>query len=369
MFDKFRQNLDKNSQYYLFIFILFYIVVFSLLCFKKYYNFNYNLLDLSIFNQVFFNTLHGNWFIDTVNIDIYLADHFNPIIFLLLPIYALWQDARFLLLLQTFILGLSAWPLYLIGKKIIKDNGLALLVAVVWLFSPFVHTVNLLEFHLLPLATFFIFWTFYFYRQQQFNFYLLFFILSLLVREDVSFILIAFAPLAFLDKRSLKWKLSSLLLPIAYFIVAYNVINYFAPTGANKFLIYYAWSGGTTVGTIILNWIQHPLTVLAHVFTGKNLLGLIVLFMPFLFLPLLRPKYLFFALLPFLQILMTGKGFDFSAYSSHYVMLFLPAMFIALIFSLSKIKNKEKFLFSYNVYKNQGIWKIIFGVTIIYFAI
>ncbi|RJQ34455.1 hypothetical protein C4566_02140, partial [Candidatus Parcubacteria bacterium] len=32
-------------------------------------------------------------------------------------------------------------------------------------------------------------------------------------------------------------------------------------------------------------------------------------------------------------------------------------------------KNKEKFLFSYNVYKNQGIWKIIFGVTIIYFAI
>jgi len=369
MFDKIKSNLDKNSKYYLLFFILLYIAALFLLSLKKYYNFNYNLLDLAIFNQVFFNTLHGNWFVDTVNIDIYLADHFTPIIFLLLPFYSLWQDARFLLLLQSIIIGLSAWPLYLIAKDVLKNKGTALLVASIWLFNPFVHTVNLLEFHLLPVAIFFIFWTFYFYRQHKLNFYILFFVLSLLVREDISFILIAFAIFSFLDKRSWKWKLASLLLPIIYFILAYNIIRYFAPTGDNKFLIYYAWSGGDTVWTIILGWLSHPWSVIGHIFTWKNLLGVVVLLLPFSFLPLLRPKYLFLCLLPFLQILMTAKGFDFSAYSSHYAMFFLPAIFIAMIFSLFKIRNKEKFWLSQKIYKHYDIFKVIFVVAIIYFFI
>ncbi|PLX24715.1 hypothetical protein C0580_04350 [Candidatus Parcubacteria bacterium] len=369
MLEKIWQKILKNDKKILVLLIFVYIVFFFLLSLKKYYNFDYNLLDLSIFNQVFFNTLHGNWFVDTVNIDIYLADHFAPIIFLLLPFYSLWQSAEFLLLLQSIVLGLAAWPLYLIAKSVSKDKAIALGIVLMWLFSPFVHTTNLLEFHLLPIAALFIFWTFYFYKQKKFNLFILFFILSLLVREDISFIMIAFAAFSFWDKRSLKWKLSTLLLPILYFALAYNIIAHFAPTGANKFLIYYSWLGGNTPLAIIFNWFKDPLQVFLHIFTWKNLLAIVVLLLPSLFLSLLRPKYLLLLLLPVLQILMTSKGLDFSSYSSHYVMLFSPAIFISVIFALHKIKNQEKFWASKTIYNNKGVAQIILGVTVVYFAI
>lgn len=369
MLQKIWQGILKNDKKILILLIFVYVVFLFLLSLKKYYNFDYNLLDLSIFNQVFFNTLHGNWFADTVNIDIYLADHFAPIIFLLLPFYSLWQSSEFLLLLQSIVLGLSSWPLYLIGKSVSKDKTIALGIALMWLFSPFVHTTNLLEFHLLPVAVLFVFWTFYFYKKRKFNLFILFFVLSLLVREDISFIMIAFAAFSFWDKRSLKWKLSSLLLPTIYFILAYNIIAYFAPTGANKFLIYYSWLGGSTPLAIVFNWLKNPWQVFLHIFTWKNLLAAVVLLLPSLFLPLLRPKYLLLLFLPICQILMTSKGLDFSSYSSHYVMLFSPAIFISIIFAFDKIKKQQRFLGSQTIYNNKGIAQIILAITILYFAI
>ena len=369
MYKRFTNQIHKKSSIILWIFIVFYIVLFVFLSFKKYYNFSYNAFDLAIFSQVFYNTLHGHLFDMTVNLNNYLADHFTPIIFLLLPFYALWQSPQNLLIIQTIFLALAAWPLYLIAKLVIKDSAWALVPALTWLLNPVVNSTNIAEFHLVTLVPFFIFFTFYFYRQKKFKTYFLFFIISLLIREDVSFVLVAFAFLSFIDKRSLKWSISSFVLPIFYFVLAYSIISYFSPNDNSKFLIYYSWLGGDSFLTIIWSWLSHPLSVISHIISPMNLFSLVILFSPTLFLPFTRPKYLVFMLLPLLQISMTGKGLDFNVYARHYGMLFVPAIFIALVFSLKKIKNREKFKFSNIVYRNVAIFKLIFLFTVLYFFI
>ena len=112
----------KHSNKILWISIFIYILLFSFLSLKKYYAFGYNAFDLAIFNQVFFNTLDGRWFEMTINLNSYLADHFTPIIILLLPVYKLWPRAETLLILQSIVLGLSAWPLYKISRHVKKKS-------------------------------------------------------------------------------------------------------------------------------------------------------------------------------------------------------------------------------------------------------
>ena len=181
--------------------IFLYFIIFSWLSFKKYQGFDYNSFDLAIFNQVFFNTAHGRLFDLTINLHNYLGDHFEPMILLLLPFYLSKSSPVTLLFLQSAIIALSAWPLYLIAKKVLSKSSLALLIAILWLLNPFVHSANLYEFHLLAFAPFFFFWTFYFYQQNKFKLFCLFFILSLLVREDISLLLVSFAFLSYLDKK------------------------------------------------------------------------------------------------------------------------------------------------------------------------
>ncbi|MFA5127057.1 MAG: DUF2079 domain-containing protein [Patescibacteria group bacterium] len=361
--------LNRRASLFLWLVIAIYTAVFIFLALKRYYYFTYNVSDLAIFNQVFFNTLHGRWFQETITLNSYLGDHFSPIIILLLPFYAIKPGPQVLLILQTIFLGLSAWPLYLIAKQVTKNIQLSLLAAIAWLLSPFVQSANLDESHLMYMAAFLVLFCFYFYLKNNYKLFLLFFILALLVREDISFILLAFFGLSFFDKKSVKWKITSILLPISYFILAVFIIKYFSLAGNYKYFIYYGWLGGKDLWSIFLSWLSHPIAFLAHLFSWRNISSLAIVLLPLLFLPILKPKYLLLSLLPFLQLALGTAGFSSVAYSSRFVLLILPGIFVALIFALDKISQREKFLGSGVVYNNFGFFKFIFIFTLLYFAV
>jgi len=153
--------IEKNSQKLLWLGIFIYTLVFSIISIWKLNGYLYNGLDLAIFNNVFYNTLHSNWFWSSIQGHSYLGDHFTPILFLLLPIYAIWQSPEMLLILQSIFLGLAAWPIYKISQLVLRDNKLAIGIGILWLINPLVHNINLFEFHLiawLPLTILFLFY-------------------------------------------------------------------------------------------------------------------------------------------------------------------------------------------------------------------
>lgn len=369
MKDKLIDKIDKNSKLFLGLSILVYFVVFSILSLKKYQGFDYDLFDLSIYNQVFFNTASGRFFDLTINLHNYLGDHFEPMIILLLPIYFIKMSPITLLFLQSSIVALAAWPLYLIAKNYLARASLALLVAVLWLLNPFVHSANLYEFHLLIFLPFFLFWTFYFYQKNNFKLFILFFILTLLIREDVSLSMLSFALLAYLDKKNKKWIYFSLFSALIYFFLATSIVSHFSVDGNYTFLAYYSWLGGETLAEIILAWLRQPLAVLAHVFSFKNIFNILFIFLPFLFIPFLRPKYLLISTLALLEFLLASAGFNFMVYGTHYAMFFMPAIFLSLVYSLKYLLEKREFLASNFVYKNFGFFKIVFLISVIYFGI
>lgn len=335
-----KQNDEINYKKLLIYSIIIYLIVFSVFCFWKYFNFGYNGLDLAIYNQVFYNSAHGRLFQFSIHPQSYLGDHLELFMLFLLPIYFFFQNPLMLLFLQTLFLALAAWPIFLICRKFFKEK-IAFFITLIWFFNPFVQNTNLFEFHLLPFALFFIFFAFYFYQEKKIVHFIIFLLLSLLVREDVALVTLMFGFLALIEKREKKWILWPIILSIIWFILALKIIAFFTPTGQYKFLYYYNWLGNN-LGEVTKNLFLRPLLVLQHLFIWPNFFFLLGLLLPFCYLVLLQPMYLLLAVPVFVQMLLGSGNSATIILDIHYTALFLPALFLALIFEIKKILENNK---------------------------
>lgn len=338
--------LDQKAWSILLLLTIGYILLFSVFTVLKYQHFQYNALDLAILNQVFYNTSLGNFFGFTIHPHSYLGDHLELIILLLSPFYFILKSPITLLILQTIFIGLSAIPIFLLTKRVLAPR-LALLMGFIFLANPFVQNMNLFEFHILPFALFFIFFAFYFFQTKKFFPFLIFFILGLLVREDVALFLVMFSVLSLLQKRSLKWMITPFVLSTSWFIAAFKLFPYFNQYQSYKFIYYYSWMG-SSIREMIFFIITHPLDIIGRVFTVYHLFLVLALFSIFIFIPLTRLRYLLFGLLPLLQILLASFAGGDLVLQTHYSTLLVATMFIALIYSLEFLlqqKNEAKCFF------------------------
>lgn len=377
--------LVKHQKKILWFGIFLYATVLSLICVFKYSLFQYNLIDLAIFNQVFFNSSQGSFFALSIHPPTYLGDHLNPVIFILLgPYYLLnlffsgLNQPLALLIMQSFWLALGAWPVFLIAKNVFLANPefkeklktiLPLGFALAYLFNPLVQNINLYEFHLLPLAVPLLLFAFYFYQKRKFWPFLIFIVLSLLVREDVSLVIFMFGVLAFLDRKRIgaaykKWVVWPMVLSIAYFLTAMQIVSHFNTLENYKYTVYYSW----IMESGFLSFIKHFVSV----FNIEMFLGFLL---PFAFLPLLKPKYLLLALPILAQILLGAPGGSGFILKTHYSTLFVPALIIASIYGLYELlANPQKFTKGKNIFsmllnsiiKEKAILVIILITAIFY---
>jgi uncharacterized membrane protein len=178
--------------------ILTYVAVFTWYTFAKHAAFKTYAWDLGIYGQAFWTTVNvGGVF--RYNCELHLVDsgsffgvHFSPALFLILPIYILRQDVTTLLLVQSAALGLSAYPVYLLGREALGE-GLGAAVALAYLLNPSLHGVNCYDFHvqaLLPLTLGYL--TLYTHRRQWARAGAAA-VLSLSVMEQVTYILLVYA--------------------------------------------------------------------------------------------------------------------------------------------------------------------------------
>ena len=345
----------------LLIFLAVYFVFVLLICLFKYFTFSYNGLDLAIFNQVFYNSSLGHFFNFTIHPTSYLGDHFELIIFFLVPFYSLAKSPITLLVMQIFFLALTVVPIYLISNKYLSPLQ-TLLVICLYLFNPVTWNINIFEFHILALAPFFIAWTFYFYCANKFKPFLILALLSLLVREDVALVIFMFGLLAILDKKSLKWILTPITLATIYFLTALQIVAYFSSANTYKFLVYYKWLGSNLSELAINFFLKFPL-VLQHVFTLANFELVLGFLLIFLFLPLLRPRYLLFSL-GMLAELFLGPPGGALILKTHYGSIFLITLSLATIFALQKLSAKPKLVSFWQ--KNKDIIGVIVLTALVY---
>lgn len=314
-------------------------------CFWKYGIFGYDAIDLAYFNQVFWNTVRGRFFAQSIHPHLSLGDHAELGILLLSPLYALWQDPRMLLLLQAVALVLPAYPIWRIARiRLAKAEGgrlrtfalAPLLLALAYLLNPVVHNIALFEFHVLPFAIAPLFMAFLAYEEGRKGRFLAWTALALLAREDVALVVVMIGLLAWLERKPLWWRVAPAVFGAAWFAGAMRLIAHFSPDGGYKYRVYYAWLGGDP-GSMLVNGVTRPLALLAHVVTLPNLEMALGFLMPVLFLPFLAPARLILATGPLLQIILGAPGGGELIIDTHYAALFLPALTLAAIEGMARL--------------------------------
>lgn len=348
--NKLSQIWEKKSNLYWGIFA--YIVILTSISWYKYYLLGYNALDLAIYNNVFYNAATGNGWWSSIQGHHYFADHFEPLLYILLPFYWLWSSPLNLLLWQSIIIASVSIPIYLIAKNIISQK-LAVVLALAWLINPLAWNINLYEWHLLPLAIPLLLSAYYFYLKNNFKYYFIFLILALLVREDVAITVGGFFLLGLIEKKSLRWYLTPLFVSLGYFIVANIVISHFQ-TGGSRFQVYYEWLLNTNLWQFIL-----------HFFSLGNVEMILGLLLAFLFLPLLAGNYLILAFGPLFQFILGEPGGNNIIVDTHYASLFIPALIVSSIWGLKNIQNQKNKLHKF-LWFDINLTKLIVVVTLIY---
>ncbi|MFA6954167.1 MAG: DUF2079 domain-containing protein [Patescibacteria group bacterium] len=327
--------MDMNNHRNKILLILISLLVFAwvvALANAKLKSGGYNALDLGIYTQVAWNSSHGNVFGFSIHPHSYLGDHLEFLYLIVVPFFYVFPSPLTLIILQALAICLGGIILYHFAKKFLNQN-FSVFWAIIFLINPFTLNALTFEFHALLFAVPLIFLMALAYVNKNFKLYCLWMLLILLVREDLSLIVAGFALLALLEKRPFKWWLTPGLISIAWFLGAtyitgqingegYKFINYFNPAGT-----------GPEIKKSILS-------DLLKIFRPQNLIVLLSLILPVLAFPLLKWRWLALMILPFLGISIASYGAGDVILETHYVIFFLPGIFLAAILGWQKFWTK-----------------------------
>jgi uncharacterized membrane protein len=295
----------------------------------KYSALLYRDIDLAYFTQAIWNTAYLRPFFFTIHPTLTLGDHAEWIILPLAAIYRLIAHPAALLALQAIALASGAIAIFLIAKEKLARRW-AIGVALAYLFLAVPMNAALFEFHPLAFALAALLFAALAFQKKSWRAFLICLFITLAIREDLAFAVIGFGAIAAIEKRNKKWIITPLAAGIAFFALDFFVIRYFAVGHAYKFGVYYEWLRATDV------W-----GFLRHIFSIPVAELLIGLVMPFLFLPLVRPKWLLISALPLSLTALQSSGGGVLALQMHYGALLIPGFILSAVDGLAATQNSK----------------------------
>jgi uncharacterized membrane protein len=342
--------------------IIIYGIVFSYFTVLKHNVFQSYAWDLGIFNQALYTTLHnGRLFYYTTELYLnsggsYFAVHFSPVLFLLLPFYAINPSSTTLLIIQSFALSLGALPLYLLTKELLKSNKAGFMLAIAYLLYPALQGANWIDFHppaLLPLLFFSLC---YFMIKHRWKLYFPCVLLTLMIEEHVVFMVLIIAAYYFLISGNVKslFKLNkplrmdeklasiiTLLVCIIYYAFSVYIKNYF-PIDPKYVELLKATSAYSVLGVkgdpilfpfFVLSNPQNAFNALMYDYPLK-FLYIIFLFGPLLFIPF--KSKLSIGIIALLALFLFSNYNAYYSVGTQYPLYVVPLIFIAAIYGLRK---------------------------------
>jgi uncharacterized membrane protein len=303
-------------------------------------------LDLGLEENVIWHALHSGALFKTTpyggptgNL---LGEHSAYFGFLIVPIYALYQKAETILVLQAVLMGGAAIPLYLVARKYLSP-WLSCLAAVWYLFYPPLHGSNLYDFHYPPLAPFFLWFTLYFVLARKNVWAVVFAIVTLSVREDISFGLMIFGIFLMLTNRRPRAGLLLAITGATYFVAMKLVVMPIQRGGHEAFL--YMFTGLLPEGLhgfsgVLKTVIGNPAFTSGVVLERDKLVYLLEVFLPLGFFPLRRSVGLLFCVPGFLFTLLSTGYRPLYQISFQYTAHWTAYLFVAVIVNLAWVSQE-----------------------------
>jgi uncharacterized membrane protein len=140
----------------LWIVIVSHFAFFLVIGMSRHWGYMSSINDLGVFDQVVWNTLHGNFLQTTINpfgtsIN-WLGFHFQPVLLLFVPLYSLSSSVEWFAIAQAAALALTAWPIFLLAQHIFNSEKSGFIWALAYLVNPFLLSSGTWDFHPITLA-------------------------------------------------------------------------------------------------------------------------------------------------------------------------------------------------------------------------
>jgi uncharacterized membrane protein len=317
-----------------------YAVFFSVQLWRHYYSFGSRALDLGNMDQSIWNTLHGRPFHQTnqPGATNRLSLHVEPILLPISLLYLIYSSPVTLFIFQSIVVALGAVPVFALARFKLKNDGLALLFAAVYLMFPAIQGATLLDFHAITLAPTFLLAAFYFLETRRSRWFALFAVLAAACKEDITLLVMMMGFYAFFVNHQRHLGIITIALSVLW---AYLAVFVIPPAFAGTENIHWNRYGhlGDTPLQIVLNFFIQPQLVLNHLQRVEALDYLRLLLTPTAFTALLSPLTLLLAL-PSLGINLLSNFPPMQRVNSLiYAAPIVPAVIISSIYGVANLKR------------------------------
>ncbi|MFV1917591.1 MAG: DUF2079 domain-containing protein, partial [Patescibacteria group bacterium] len=289
------KSTNKKLHYLAWALIFLFAAIYAFMSINKHRLFETYGWDLGVFD-------HGIWQWSQFRIPYssfhdlpWLADHFHPILILIVPFYWIFPNVNVLVAIQAVLTAFGAVPLYYLSKKVTKHRlfGLVLVAGYLLFYSLQWHTFS--GFHATAFLPLTLGGVLYFWETKNKKYYWASFTLALLVKEDVGLLLAAFGLWALLSDRY-RWRqaLLTIILGIAY---TFFLVGFVMPAIGEG---YYRHSGlgqlGETPSEVVFSVVKNPLLLIkAFIDSPTKIRTMFITFWPWGFLPIFAPTTLILA--------------------------------------------------------------------------
>jgi uncharacterized membrane protein len=312
-----------------------YVAFFTVRSHQHFNTYNY---DLGQLDNQFYNLLHGHPFRCTPLIRegnwSELRNHAEFALFPLLPFYAVAPRAETLLIMQAVLVASGAIPLYRFAARRLSPALGVVLAYAYMLYAP-MHGAIFFDFHLQPIAAAFILWMIDMFDERRTALFVVFFILAISCREDISVGLACFGLFLMLTGHRTRAGLRIFAVSVTVFVLLRFVFMPLAGSWgfAEIYKDLFPGEEHNFVG-IVKTIITNPVFTFRTMLTQDKLRYLIQVLVPVAFLPL-RRIWLWLAVLPgvYFTVLTTGYGATTNIgyqYSGHYAAYIFPAAVLAM---------------------------------------
>ena len=370
--NKFSLTISKKNSYYIFIIsFLFYLTSILYLSFGKIQALHHY-ADFAAHLEILWRNSQGLG-LTTLMAEKYhggshwFAGHFTPIIYLTyVPTFMIGPSPYSISISETLFITSSLIPLWMISKKHLNNNLSRLFISS-FLFYPTIFYTNLYGISYLELCIPLFLWLFYFFEEKKNILFLIFLVLCLMIREEVSLVTCFFGIYMIIKKRYLLGLLTVFISLIYFYTIVFLIMPLFRAEDFEKLHITANWYSewGDTFWEMITNILVNPIDTLIKILTPPKIGNFVMILIPLIFIPLVNLP-IFLIATPNLAMTFLSSAITHSSYLLYYLSPSIPIFFYSTITSVGR-SNKWN-LFNQNSLINSILvasitTTIFFGAT------
>ncbi len=354
-------NLSSETRVVVLLAALFFTItlVFGL---HRYFTF-FASYDQGIFNQVFWNNLHGRFFQSSLSSVLStnvvhdgqvpdvtyrrLGQHFTPALLLWLPIYALAPNAATLVVIQVSLITAGGVVLYALARHYLPPKLSLMLMAGYYGANAVIGPV-FSNFHDLCQIPLFIFTLLLALEKRIWWLVWLMAGLTLLVRQDAGVGLFSIGVYMVVSRRFPKAGLAMCILGFGYVVTATNMfMPMFSEDISRRFMLerFGQYATGDRATTLDILWaiVSNPVRLLANLLRKPDVkfFYLLVQTLPLAFVPFVAPYSWAIASFPLLQLFLQ-QGESPLAIHIRYAITLVPGLFYGTILWWSQHTERFK---------------------------